>query len=279
MLARLPAASVRAALVLILVLTPAALLDGMTRDGLQVLALVAFFAAAFTLTEYLAVSPSLVEFRSAPPFNRARFSALFAIVLSVAMIFRGSEIPSPATDFVQQTGAQMAVALDFPYSPVRLMVQAMPDGASIEQVDLLRSAAGVSYLIALISVIGFVVLLRLQRWPRRDVPFNVWVNLPQFDPTAGGDVVKRLQRDGRINVILGVFLPFLVPVVLQWVTSIGALINLGNPQTLIWIVATWAFLPASILMRGVALTRVGDMIVMQRDKARLRGGVSGSRLR
>jgi hypothetical protein len=52
------------------------------------------------------------------------------------------------------------------------------------------------------------------------------------------------------------------------VAVFAAPINLDNPHTLIWTVAAWAFLPASILMRGVALTRVADMIQMQRDKLR-----------
>lgn len=256
-----------------MVLMPAALLDAVTRDGLQILALVAVFAAIFTLAEYLAVSPSLVEFRAAPPFNRARFSGLFAIVLSVTMIFRGANDPSAMTLFVQQTGTQMAGAIDFPYSPVRLMGLILPETATPLQIELVRSAAGISYLIAMISIIGFIVLLRMQRWPRPDVPFNVWVNLPQFDPTAGGDVVQRLRRDGRVNIILGVLLPFVVPAVLQFVGSFGSLINLENQQTLIWTVTTWAFLPASILMRGVALARVADMIEMQREKGRMRAAV------
>jgi hypothetical protein len=125
-----------------------------------------------------------------------------------------------------------------------------------------------SYLIALFSIVWFIVLLRLQRWPRRGGAFNVWVNLPTFDPTAGGDVVKRLERDGRVNILLGFLLPFLVPAALKLLSSFGTPINLENPLTLIWTVTAWAFLPASILMRGVALTRVADMIQMQRVKAR-----------
>jgi hypothetical protein len=37
-------------------------------------------------------------------------------------------------------------------------------------------------------------------------------------------------------------------------------IILDDPQTLIWAVSAWAFLPASLLMRGVALSRVAQMI-------------------
>ena len=53
---------------------------------------------------------------------------------------------------------------------------------------------------------AFLVLVRIMNWPVRQGAFNVWVNLPLFDPTAGGDVIYRLQRDARINIALGFLL-------------------------------------------------------------------------
>jgi hypothetical protein len=275
---RLPGAIARAVLVVMLIIMPSVLLPGQTDDGTQVVALVSIFAALFAIVEYSANSPSLVEFRDAPPFNRVRFSALFATVLSLSMIFRSSVAPSDITTFFQQSSEQIGRAIDFPYSPVRLMVLMLPDNANPRIVEQLRDAAGLSYLISLLSIMWFVILLRLQQWPRRGGAFNVWINLPTFDPTAGGDVVKRLNRDGRINVILGVLLPFLIPAVIKLASLIGSPIRLDDPQTLIWTVTAWAFLPASILMRGVALTRVAQMIFVQRQKAYAKAGADGAYL-
>ncbi len=272
MLARLPAAVVRAVLVVMLIVMPFAILPNSGTDNTQIIVLVAIFGALFTIVEYSSGSPSLVEFRDAPPFNRVRFSALFATVFSLAMIFKGVDSPTAVTAYFQNSGSVIGETIDFPYSPVRLMVIMMPDGTSPMVIEHLRNAAGLSYLISVFSVIWFVVLLRLYRWPRRTGAFNVWINLPTFDPTAGGDVVKRLQRDGRVNIILGFLLPFLVPAVVKLVAALGTPINLDNPQTLIWTVSAWAFLPASILMRGVALSRVAQMIEVQRKKAYDRTG-------
>jgi len=271
-LARLPAAVVRAVLVVMLIVMPFAILPNSGTDNTQIIVLVAIFGALFTIVEYSSSSPSLVEFRDAPPFNRVRFSALFATVFSLAMIFKGVDSPTAITAYFQNSGSVIGETIDFPYSPVRLMVIMMPDGTSPMVIEHLRNAAGLSYLISVFSVIWFVVLLRLYRWPRRTGAFNVWINLPTFDPTAGGDVVKRLQRDGRVNIILGFLLPFLVPAVVKLVAALGTPINLDNPQTLIWTVSAWAFLPASILMRGVALSRVAQMIEVQRKKAYDRTG-------
>ncbi len=267
MFARLPGAVARAIMVVMLIVMPSALLATGVDDNTQVIALVAIFAALFTIVEYSSSSPSLVEFRDAPPFNRVRFSALFATVLCLSVIFRGYENPSTITAYFQASGTQIGEAIDFPYSPVRLMVLTMPPDTDPALVQKLRDAAGLSYLISLFSIMWFIILLRLHHWPRRTGAFNVWINLPTFDPTAGGDVVQRLQRDGRINTILGFLLPFLIPAMLKLISLLGTPIQLDNTHTLIWTVTAWAFLPASILMRGVALSRVAQMIHMQRKKA------------
>lgn len=263
-------------MVVMLIIMPYVLLPTSGSDNAQIVILVALFGALFTIVEYSSNSPSLVEFRDAPPFNRVRFSALFATVLCLSVIFKGIDAPSAFSNYFQDSGSVIGEAIDFPYSPVRLMVLMMPDGTDPAVVQRLRDAAGLSYLVSVFSVIWFVILLRLYQWPRRTGAFNVWINLPTFDPTAGGDVVKRLQRDGRINIILGFLLPFLVPAILKLVVSFGTSINLDNPQTLIWTVSAWAFLPASILMRGVALSRVAQMIEMQRRRTYDRTGPTHS---
>lgn len=255
-----------------LVVMPYALLPSVGSENTQIIPLVAIFGALFTIVEYSSNSPSLVEFRDAPPFNRVRFSALFATVLCLSVIFRGEDAPSEWTVLFQLSGTQIGQTIDFPYSPVRLMVLMMPPGTDPAVINRLRDAAGLAYLVSVFSVIWFVIRLRLYRWPRRSEKFNVWINLPTFDPTAGGDVVKRLQRDARVNIILGFLLPFIVPAVVKLVATMGTPINLDNTQTLIWTVSAWAFLPASILMRGVALSRVAQMIQAQRQKARAGAG-------
>lgn len=267
MLFRFPGALVRAALVVLLIVMPYALLPNAAADSTQIVVIIAVFGALFTIVEYSANSPSLVEFRDAPPFNRVRFSALFATVLCLSVIFRGADVPSEATQIFQNSGTAIGQTIDFPYSPVRLMVSMMPEGTDPVVINRIRDAAGLSYLLSLFSIIWFVILLRLYHWPRRTEAFNVWINLPTFDPTAGGDVVKRLRRDGFINILLGIFLPFLVPLVVKLVALFGTPINLDSEQTLIWTVAAWAFMPASILMRGIALSRVANMIHMQRRRA------------
>ena len=257
---RLTGAAVRAFLVMVLVATPSVLLPDVGTDTKQMVALVALFAGLLTLVEYSATYPGLIEFRDAPPFNRVRYLMLFATVFTLGVIQRGTTDPSTLTELMAAIGGLIGRSMDFPYSPVRLATLMMTDAALPEQVSMVRIGAGMAYLISLISLAVFVVLLKAGSWPKRNAAFNVWVNLPTFDPTAGGDVVDRLDRDARINIALGFLLPFVIPAIVKVASEGFEPLTLTSPQTLIWTMAAWAFLPASLFMRGIAMGRVANMI-------------------
>ena len=261
---RLTGAAVRAFLVMVLVATPSVLLTDVGTDTKQMVALVALFAGLLTLVEYNTTYPGLIEFRDAPPFNRVRFLMLFATIFVLGVIERGMTDPSTLTELLSAIGGLIGQAMDFPYSPVRLATLMMTDAAAPEQVAIVRTGAGMAYLISLISLSVFVVLMRAGSWPKRDEAFNVWINLPTFDPTAGGDVVDRLDRDARINIALGFLLPFIIPAVVKTASAGFEPLTLTSPQTLIWTMAAWAFLPASLFMRGIAMGRIADMIRAKR---------------
>ena len=264
MIARLPSAIARAMFVVLLIATPSLFLPGVSADGKQIVALVAIFGAALTLFEYASAYPGLVEFRDAPPFNRIRFISLFATVYLLTIISRGHVEPTTLTQFVEAVGALIGFAIDFPYSPVRLVVLMLPEDTSAAQVSHVRTAAGMSYLISLLTLAFFLIVMRLTKWPSASGTFNVWVNLPTFDPTAGKDVVQRLGRDASFNIVLGFLLPFLTPAAVKAAGSLFGALSLENPQTLIWTVSAWAFLPASLFMRGIAMARVAEMIAAKR---------------
>jgi len=269
-LSRIAGAVFRAALMVILVILPSLMVAGTSHDTNQTVALVALVAALFTLAEYNSAYPSLVEFRYAPPFNRLRYAVLFLMIFSMTMIAKGKTDPSTMTDLFSMIGARLADVMDFPYSPVRLVVLMLPDNAPGWLIWDVRTAAGLSYLISLVGLIAFILILRIKAWPSQGgAAFNVWVNLPTFDPTAGGDVVHRLERDSHINLILGFLLPFMIPAAVKLASSVFDPISLANSHTLIWTITAWAFLPASLIMRGIALGRLAQMISAQRERAYL----------
>lgn len=268
MISRLIGAIARAFLVVVFIATPSLVLPGISRDAGQIVALLCIFGAAFTLVEYGSRYPSMIEFRFAAPFNRLRFAALFLTVFLISLVFRGLVLPSTATEFVTVLGRLVAQVIDFPMSPVRLMLNSLAPVLGPEAREALRAAVGLSYVISLLMLMGFVIALNLNRWPSEHQAFNVWVNLPLFEPSVRDDVVARLKRDALVNILLGIFLPFIVPVVMRSVTGSFDPDQITTPQPLIWMVTLWAFLPASIVMRGVAMMRVAAMIqTLRRQRA------------
>ncbi len=250
-----------------LIATPSLLLSELTSQANDLIVLMAILGGLLTFIEYNTNYPSFVEFRDAPPLNRVRFVALFAIVFCMAVMWKNAYQPTTLTLMMASFSSFAADILGFRYSPVELMLLVLPNDTPLGEVEMLRRSASLAYGISLFSMATFGLILRFSRWPTGSGAFNVWVNLPLFDPTAGGDVVHRLQRDGRANVMLGALMPFLIPAILMVVSELVTPISFGTPQGTIWTLAAWAFLPASMVMRGAAMLRVSELIEEKRRRA------------
>lgn len=266
MIERFAGAVFRAFFVAMLVALPSVFLPGTLADSTALVLILTLVAGILTFLEYNSEFPSVVEFRYAPPFNRLRFGAVFFLVLILTIIARGKVQPSELSQGLTAIGRLLGNTIDFPYSPVRLVVLMMPVNAPKELISDVRIAAGLAYFSSLVMMFIFVVYVRFLGWPARNGAFNVWVNLPMFDPTMG-DVLSRLYRDARVNIALGFVLPFLIPAVVKLMSTLIDPVSLAHPQTLVWTMTAWALLPASMIMRGIAIGRVADMIEEKRRRA------------
>jgi hypothetical protein len=265
---RIIGSAVRALLMAFLVVIPSLVLPGTSSDAAQMAALVALVAAVVTFAEYTSEYPTFLEFRNAPPFNRLRFLALFFCVLFASMLMASelSNHPKP-TNLLVNLSHGAAHMLDFPYSPVRLMSIAYTDLPGWFDVAAATRIASLLLLVSLIALFLFWVHARFIFWPIRKTAFNFWINLPLFDPTSGRDVLFRLKRDAHFNLALGFLLPFLIPALLRmWIGTFEASM-LAMPEILIWVLCAWAFLPLTLMMRGIALFRVAALIEEKRRRA------------
>lgn len=269
MIGRITGAALRGILVALVVVIPALYLPSTAATSTEIVVLLAILGFVMTFSEYSSAFPSFIEFRDAPPLNRMRFIALMTMITCLTLIVKHNYEPTNVTALFSGLGLLIARLADFPYSPVRLVVLMLPVGATPELIQNVRIAAAVTYIIALITVLAFWFAVRVRGWPAGNGAFNVWINLPLFDPTTGGDVVARMQRDGRFNMILGVLLPFFIPAIVKMAADLINPISLQSPQTLIWTMSAWAFLPASMIMRGLAMTRIAEMIEEKRRRAYL----------
>lgn len=267
MLERFSKALLRALAMAFTVITPALLLPWTDATTSQFAVFMALVAGIATFSEYHAPSPSLVSFRDAAPFNRIRFVALAVMVLGVAMILRDDAAPTTLSRLMTACGSVAADLLDFPYSPVRLLAGlAAPDAQPV----LIRAGA-LCYLVGVLAVLTLSLVLRLSYWPARRGGFNLWVNLPLFGFAlwggAQGDIRLRLLREGQVNLILGILLPFCLPMVVGWWIGDRDLSLLAHPHGVVWAVTAWALVPAGLVMRGIAFWRLSQMIAAQRRRA------------
>lgn len=268
MVKRIIGSAVRALLMAFLMAIPSLVLPGTSSDAAQMAALVALVAAVVTFAEYYSEYPTFLEFRNAPPFNRLRFLALFLCVwfasLLIAMDAHGPDVPPT---MLQDLAMGARATLDFPFSPVHLMAITFSEAPLWFDVDLATQIASLLLMVTMIALLLFWIHARFIFWPIRKQAFNFWINLPLFDPTSGRDVLFRLKRDAHFNLALGFLLPFLIPALLRfWIGAFDASV-LAMPEVLIWVLCAWAFLPLTLMMRGIALFRVAALIEEKRRRA------------
>lgn len=265
-IARIAAAAVRGMLMALLIAMPSLILAQNGNGTPEMVVFLALLAGALVFSEYNSLSPSFIEFRDAPPLNRIRYGALFCMISGFALMLRHDAYPNGLTTLLFGLGYILGQALDFPLSPVQLMTLMLPDTAEPATINMVRAAAGFACFVALTSTTLVMLAIRFTGWPLSAGAFNVWTNLPLFDPTTGGDVVNRMTRDGRLNIILGTLLPFAIPGGIKLVDNFLGITSLGQPIMMIWGIAFWAFVPASMVMRGIAMLRVADLIAAQRRR-------------
>lgn len=268
MVTRIIGSALRALLMAFLVAVPSLVLPGTSSDAAQMAALIALVAAVVTFAEYYSEYPTFLEFRDAPPFNRLRFLALFLCVLFASLLTvsfgRPAEVPPT---LLESLAVAMSGVLDFPFSPVRLMAIAFGDRPQLFDVAVVTHVASLLLSVSMIVLLLFWLQARLIFWPIRKKVFNFWINLPLFEPTSGRDVLFRLKRDAHVNLALGFLLPFLIPALLRlWMGAFDPRL-LMVPEALIWVLCAWAFLPLTLMMRGVALFRVAALIEEKRRRA------------
>ncbi len=267
MFARITGAAFRGILVAMLFAMPTLILPASATESPEIILFIALLGSALAFTEYNSHFPSIVEFRNAPPINRLRFAACAASVGALSLLATHPLEPTGLTALIHRLGGWLGGQLDFAYSPVQLTVLMLPPQVPEATVLMVRDAAGLVCAIAGTAIAVFALVIRVGHWPVGSGAFNVWVNLPLFDPTAGGDVVQRLQRDGRVNIIGGVLLPFALPAAVKMASGLVDPGILAAPHMLIWVISAWALVPASMIMRGMAMIRIAGLIEQKRRAA------------
>jgi len=253
----------RAFLVLVFIAFPAFLLPESSRTGQEISLIIGGLFALFTMFEYASSHPGLIDFRFAPPYNRFRFLTFVVLVVALVFLCRADAgADSFSADYLAITD-QLVAIFSVPLSPVVLAETLIgSDGSGLD--PLVQRAAALSFTIALASILFFTLYVWVFRWPTERDGFNLWVNLPTFDPSVGQDIAWRLRRSGMMNIIVALALPYTM---LSIASRGGGWFDpaaLSNYQSLVWGFLFWAFVPVVLINRGSAMLKIAWLI----DRAR-----------
>lgn len=264
MIAPIIGAVFRACAIAIAISTPSLFLVPETAEGSYIVLLCALCVGGLVGLEYLNTYPSVLEFRDARPYNRLRFVHAMIVIVGTSLVLRGT-FDSPPARVLENISVILGHWLDFSYSPIRLVVLMLPDFLPSDLTDAMRMAAGFGFVLSVLIIFVFFTLIRLTNWPLGHGSFNVWTNLPLLDPTSGGDIVHRLTRDGRINILFGLTLPFIIPALVKtYSLALGPQVFF-DPQVLAWLIILWTVFPTTCAMRGIAMLRIAELIQHKRS--------------
>lgn len=258
MLTRLTGGLIRALLVVVIIAAPAFMLPSVSQAAQEISLIVGAIIGAFTMFEYASSHPGLIDFRFAPPYNRIRFITFCVLVLTLVFLCRATAGGDGGQ--MLEIGDAAAALVNFPLSPVNTTASLIGEGAEPAQQDLLRRALSLSFLIAFVSFAFFGLMLWFFKWPVGREKFNLWANLPTFEPSSGRDVQRRMVRDGFANILIGISTPYVLPVLASRSGGWFDPSVLQNFQPLIWGCVAWAFVPASMIIRGAALLKVAWLV-------------------
>lgn len=249
-------ALVRGLCVLLLIAAPALVAPHIALVSSELVVLAALLAAGFVLCEYAAAAPALLSFCHAGPLNRLRFATLLTMVLLLSRLFR-SPGQAGQIGWMAELAADL---LNFSLSPIGLFRPLLSPELAPSETRLILSGLALCYLVSLMAIAMTAVLLSLTSWPRGQISRNLWLNLPVFLADPRQNLPRQIERAGAVNIVLGVAVPFLLPVLLRLLGVRLTALEAGAPLMLVWSLALWCFVPATIVLRGIGLIRLGQTL-------------------
>jgi len=258
---RLLGAIFRALWVVAVVAIPSLLLPSASQGSVEFALIIGGIIGIFTFFEYGSSAPGFVDFRFAPPYNRFRAFTIGVQVVAVTLICRSVELglnDAAILDWAQQA----AIALDFEFSPVAMAIDAALKDARFSDTTaiLLVYSITTSFVIGVGMTLAFAVLLWVFAWPRDRLNFNLWANLPTFQPKDGTEIPKRLRRDAYFNIILGVVLIYGLPLIPTYGFSWLTVDVFENNQAMVWATTLWVFLATSLIARAAAMLKIARIL-------------------
>ena len=254
-------AIIRALLVVIVVAIPSLLLPSASRGAVEFSLVIGAIIGFFTIFEYGSTNPGFVDFRFAPPYNRFRAFTITSQIVFVTLICRSVELnlhDAAVLEWAQSVG----YFLDFKYSPVSEAINIVLSEASFSSTTaiLLVYSISMSFALGVGGTLIFAIVLWVFKWPQDRLEFNLWANMPTFQPSEGTSLTKRLRRDAIFNIILAIVLIYALPYIPMYGFDWLTVDIFENNQALVWATTLWVFVPTTLLARAAAMLKIARVI-------------------
>jgi hypothetical protein len=254
-ISRLAGALIRGALVAFLVAFPGLSLPVESNVAINLYGFLSLIAGAIVWIEYAFDSPNLIEFRFCPPYNRLRWGILMLILVLLVHLYPHRVAESKFYLVAFEISKHCLYLWNFEYSPVPVLALELGRGDPDATVQFARMAA-LSLSLSILYSMAYIIASRGFRAHLEPGTFNFYMNLPTT--TLSEDKIPRLQLKALavLSVVLGLTLPFVVPVFLQEFGGMIMTEPLAYRPAVVWIIALWAWVPGIAVLRGVALYSV-----------------------
>lgn len=258
---RLIGAIFRAFLVVVVAAIPSLLLPSASQGAVEFALIIGGIIGIFTFFEYGSTAPGFVDFRYAPPYNRFRAFTIATQVIAVTLVCRAVELGLSEAAIVDWA-RQAAQMLDFKFSPVSMGIDAILTDSRFSDTSaiLLVYSISASFVIGIGLTAIFALILWVFPWPKDRENFNLWANLPTFQPKDGSNIPRRLRRDAYFNIILGAALIYALPLLptfgIDWLT----VDIFENSQAMVWAATLWVFIATSLIARAFAMLKIARIL-------------------
>ncbi len=250
-------------MVAVIIAAPSYLVPDATRSTQEISLIIGGLVAVFVLFEYGAAQPGVIDFRFAPPYNRARVAVFTVVLVLVTFYTRALANEDPFSPELIQFADRLVAMANFNFSPVALAADSLaPEDADLAQ--RIRGAAALTLFAAGAGALLFIVILWLFKWPTGRKNFNLWANLPTFNPNSKKPVDRRLANTAWLNILAGLALPFIARAAAARADGLLDASVFQRDLPLIWASALWATGSALLVLRGAALLKVARLVARAR---------------
>lgn len=253
MLSRLAGATVRATIVAMVIMAPVFMFPDTSQFAFDISQIFAFIAAAVVIYEYAFPSPSILEFRYLPPYNRLRFAVFAICILCSGHLI--ATLPYAPPGLVNQTAHFALSFTDFNYSPIRVVADILHN-----QNDVLNNsvafALAFNTLVAVLFIMWFSLYIFTKKRNFYRENFNIWLNVPMSQSYDITRFRKHLIYSASTSLLFAgavvLFGPLLAKYTISWFSYDGSLTSI----TLVWFSSVWVYLPAIYTLRAVMLFKL-----------------------